>query len=527
VLFVFGLQITWTAAGRWIEGPKRGVLLLDIHGYMRAVVRIKKCIVRAAIIVALSSTSGFMWAFPSRRRHTNAIMLANSNISDDGASTPLSSPHQPQKPQPMTPEDKVRVDLQLHTIRQSPAETLASLSEASKTLGVAAFDVYGDYQSSAQKSYLRKFESEVADCFGKEDALFCLSGGMAQSIALMINAKSHSSSNGSNGVRAFACHPTSHLLLHENDAYSELLGMEALITGAKEFDIESFKRNGCCGMAPMRLSDVKDILLADNDALTTFPNQKSITCNDVSTLMLELPHREIGGKLTPWEEVQGMSALCKEKGVKFHCDGARIFEASAGYDHETLMQTAEPFDSVYVSFYKGLGSVSGAMLLGDSEFVAEARVWLRRFGGNLYSVLPYAVSSWDGFRKNYLVGNKRGNAVFVERRRKLARVIDILSADTAVQSIVQFDPSLPQTSMIHGYLKAPLDDCKRALLMVEQSTGIRVLFRLSKIVDNDGSFRCRFEWAMGTSNVLIDDKDFILGWQEFSRVVDGIVNCQY
>jgi len=63
--------------------------------------------------------------------------------------------------------------------------------------------------------------------------------------------------------------------------------------------------------------------------------------------------------------------------------------------------------------------------------------------------------------------------------------------------------------------------------MVEQSTGIRVLFRLSKIVDNDGSFRCRFEWAMGTSNVLIDDKDFILGWQEFSRVVDGIVNCQY
>jgi len=76
--------------------------------------------------------------------------------------------------------------------------------------------------------------------------------------------------------------------------------------------------------------------------------------------------------------------------------------------------------------------------------------------------------------------------------------------------------------MIHGYLKAALDDCKRALVTVEQSTGIRVLFRLSKI--NDDSFGCRFEWAMGTSNVLIDDKDFIFGWQEFSRVLDGIVN---
>lgn len=499
---------------------------------MMAADGIKKCIIRAAAILtlfSLTSTSGLLWAFPPRRpettrlRQTDAIMLANSNNNGDssGSTTQLSSPHQPKNPPPMTPQDKV-IDLQLHTIRQSAAESLASLSEACKTLGVESFDVYGDYQSCTQTSYLRKFESEVAHCFGKDDAVFCLSGGMAQSIALMIHAKHHSTSNDSSGVRAFACHPTSHLLLHENDAYSELLGMEALITGTKNFDIDNFKQNGCCGMAPMRISDVKDILSTDNDTLTTYPNQKSITCNDVSTLILELPHREIGGKLTPWEEVQGMSALCKEKGVKFHCDGARIFEASAGYGHETLMQTAEPFESVYISFYKGLGSVCGAMLLGDSEFIAEARVWLRRFGGNLYSVLPYAVSSWDGFRKNCLVGNKSSSAVFVERRRKLARVIDILNADSAVQSIVQFDPAVPQTSMIHGYLKAPLDDCKRALVTVEQSTGIRVLFRLSKI--NDDSFGCRFEWAMGTSNVLIDDKDFIFGWQEFSRVLDGIVN---
>ncbi|KAK1732953.1 hypothetical protein QTG54_016284 [Skeletonema marinoi] len=89
-------------------------------------------------------------------------------------------------------KDKAVIDLQLHTIRQSPAETLASLSEACNTLGVESFDVYGDYQSNPQQSYLRQFESEVARCFGKDDAVFCLSGGMAQSIALMIHAKSHS-----------------------------------------------------------------------------------------------------------------------------------------------------------------------------------------------------------------------------------------------------------------------------------------------------------------------------------------------
>jgi threonine aldolase len=51
----------------------------------------------------------------------------------------------------------------------------------------------------------------------------------------------------------------------------------------------------------------------------------------LSTLIIELPHRELGGRLTPWEDVISIGELCKKNGVKYHCDGARIFEASAGY----------------------------------------------------------------------------------------------------------------------------------------------------------------------------------------------------
>jgi threonine aldolase len=48
------------------------------------------------------------------------------------------------------------------------------------------------------------------------------------------------------------------------------------------------------------------------------------------------------------------------------------------------------FDTVYVSFYKGLGAVTGAMLLGSTSYFQDhARIWLRRFGGNLFSHLPY------------------------------------------------------------------------------------------------------------------------------------------
>lgn len=493
---------------------------------------IKSCIRKISLtsslaVVALRLTntaSGLLLSSPaaSTLRQNKRFMLANSNSGDGdstSSTTASSSTH------------KEIIDLQSHTLRRSPAETLLCLSEACQTLGVNSFDVYGDYQSSPEESFLRRFESEVAGCFEKDDAVFCLSGGMAQSIALVIHSRSHASASnidGSNFTLSFACHPTSHLLLHEHDAYSELLGIEAalIVAGNKDFDIEDFKQNGSFGLDPMRFSHVRHELLTDA-SLTTHPNQKTITCNDVSTLILELPHREIGGKLTPWDDVLRIAELCEKRKIKFHCDGARIFEASAGYGHETLAQTAKPFDSVYISFYKGLGAISGAMLLGDSDFVAEARVWLRRFGGNLYSQLPYAVSAWAGFREsNLIMSNKSlraeflfdSNASFVKRQQKLARVIASLNADSDVSSIVQFDPAIPETNMIHGYFKHSFIDCKKALDKVEQNTGIRVLNRLREI-NHDSTFGCRFEWTMGTANLSIDDKYFLIGWQELSRAL--------
>ncbi len=503
----------------------------------------ERCILIALVLLVAAATT--VTAAFGAIRSTNTTPVYHQASSDNSSSDvdgdcATSSPSSQMTS--MTSAEKRCIDLQLHTIRQSPSETLASLSEACKSLDVESFDVYGDYQSSTEESFLRQFESEVAHCFGKEDALFCLSGGMAQSIALLIHSRSHralsspSSSKRNDNTGAFACHPTSHLLLHENDAYAELLGMEAVRIGGgssssskDNFDIDDFKQNGCYNMDPMRLSDVTDLLVTAEDSLTTYPTHNSITYNDISTLMLELPHREIGGKLTPWEEVQKMKSLCKEKKISFHCDGARIYEASAGYGHVTVAETADPFDSVYISFYKGVGAISGAMLLGNSEFVAEARVWLRRMGGNLYSVLPYAVSSWKGFRENCLAGdnNLYSNAAFVNRQQKLARVINSLSADDVVSSVVQFDPATPETNMIHGYVKASLEDCNKALDEVEKKTGIRVLSRLRGIdqdseddYNSNSSFGCRFEWTMGKSNALIDDEDFLLGWQEFCKVLN-------
>ena len=162
---------------------------------------------------------------------------------------------------------------------------------------------------------------------------------MVQCIALAINARKQPCS--SDKIQAFACHPTSHLLLHEHDNFHELLGVQAVIMnpGEKDYDPELLKDRGCYGMDPIRLSHVEGMFdsldrtnASSSSATLTYPNPNTPSKEiDLSTLILELPHREIGGKLTPWNEVEEISRLCKKHNVHFHCDGARIFEASAGY----------------------------------------------------------------------------------------------------------------------------------------------------------------------------------------------------
>lgn len=56
----------------------------------------------------------------------------------------------------------------------------------------------------------------------------------------------------------------------------------------------------------------------------------------------------------------------------------------------------EIFDFCSILREQGLGGMTGAMLVGSTPFIAEARIWLRRFGGNVYTSLPYVVSCLHG-----------------------------------------------------------------------------------------------------------------------------------
>src|SRR5262249_57028009 len=79
-------------------------------------------------------------------------------------------------------------------------------------------------------------------------------------------------------------------------------------------------------------------------------------------------------------------------------EGARLWESAAGYNRP-LAEIAALFDTVYVSFYKGIGALPGCCVAGPADVIAEVREWRQRMGGTLFGLWPNAASALGCLRR--------------------------------------------------------------------------------------------------------------------------------
>jgi len=288
---------------------------------------------------------------------------------------------------------------------------------------------------------IERFQSKLAEYLGKPSAVFFPSGTMAQQIALRIWCDEL-------GLKKVAYHPLSHLEIHEEQGLKELHGIEAVLLADESRTIG--------------LSDVRDLK------------------EDVACLLLELPQREIGGQLPPFEELEAISALCRERGIKLHLDGARLFEVLPYYG-KTAAEVCALFDSVYVSFYKGIGGIAGAILAGDESFASRSKPWKRRHGGDLISLYPYIVSA-DHYMERRLprMSDYYGYAVELAAR---------FNACPGLETV----PKVPVSNMFHVRAKAAKERFEAALIAVYEATGIGFTPRLVE----KGDSACSFEISLG------------------------------
>lgn len=246
------------------------------------------------------------------------------------------------------------------------------------------------------------FERKVAELLGFAAGCFMPSGTMAQQIALKIySAKT--------GNARFAIHPTSHLELHENHAYHHLSNLSSVMIGDKD--------------RPLTALDIANCPLP------------------VSTVIVELPAREIGGQLPSWEELKSIKEIAEIRNIYLHLDGARLWETKNFY-RRNYDEICRGFDSVYVSFYKGIGALTGAMLLGSNEFISEARIWLRRYGGNLFQMHPFVASAARRFDRALALMPE-----LMQRTREAYQTLKIIPA-------ISFRPAPPQVNLFHLYFES-------------------------------------------------------------------------
>jgi len=253
---------------------------------------------------------------------------------------------------PLTPAARDALRRRCTLVIGGPPESnigdeLVAVGEWCRAHGYAS-DRYGEGPIVAD------FEAKIAALLGFEAAMFMPSGTMAQQIAMRIHA-------GETGIDAFAMHPTSHLEVHEARAYSRVQRLEGVLLGPRE----------------------RPTLAAD---LAAWPEP-------LAALLVELPAREIGGQLPSWDELTELAALARARSVRMHMDGARLWEAREAYAARSYADICALFDTVYVSFYKGIGGLAGAALAGSKAFVAQAGVWRKRMGGTLVHLYPYVASA--------------------------------------------------------------------------------------------------------------------------------------
>jgi threonine aldolase len=269
---------------------------------------------------------------------------------------------------------------------------------------------------------VRQLEERVAEIVGFPAALFTPSGTMANQIAMRILAP-----------------PGTEVLMEERSHpfHFEMAGMAAL-----------------SGLLPRPIASADGILSAEAVRAAVQPDVSYKPRS--SLLVVENTHNLWGGKVYRRSQIEPLLSAARTARLAAHLDGARLWNAALAAG-ESEAELARGFDSVTVTFSKGLGAPIGSAVLGSEAFAKEARRVRKLFGGGMRQVGVLAAPAILALE------NRARLAEDHARARRLADGIaglpdvrlDIASVET---NIVIFDvsdaPSFVGRLREHGVLAA-------------------------------------------------------------------------
>ena len=193
-------------------------------------------------------------------------------------------------------------------------------------------DWYGDDPT------VNALQDRAAEITGRQAALYLPTGTMCTQIALHVLVRS------------------GHFVVCESSAH--VCGMELHSSAALS------------GVAFLPVSGVRGLLSAEQVAGALRPDPAGVRVIDL--VAIENSHQVGGGTPQPVDDVRAIAKACESAGVPLYLDGARIFNACAATG-ATIADYAAEVSAMMFCLSKGLGAPIGSMLVGDSDFIREAR----------------------------------------------------------------------------------------------------------------------------------------------------------
>ena len=204
----------------------------------------------------------------------------------------------------------VTIDLRSDTVTKPGPEMLQAMVTAD-----VGDDVFGEDPT------VRELESEVATLLGKEAGVYVPSGTMCNQMAVRI---------------------------HTNPGDEAILEADA--------HIRHYEGGAAAGLSGVQLCPVS----AHRGLLTPELVEANIRAGNewdpLSTLIcIENTHNRAGGTVYPLETITSIGELARDKGLRYHLDGARLWNACVATGISEAMYCAD-FDTVSVCLSKGLGA---------------------------------------------------------------------------------------------------------------------------------------------------------------------------
>jgi threonine aldolase len=192
-----------------------------------------------------------------------------------------------------------------------------------------------------------ELEQRVAQLLGHHAGLFCVSGSMCNMLGVRLLVEPG---------QEVVCDVQAHIARAE-------LGAHGAVSGLTMRTFPSTRGR-------LQLAEVRKIISPSAGPYLV----------STAAVAVENTHNFGGGTIQPFDELTAVGELCREHGIGYHLDGARLWNAHIATG-VALEAYGRLFDTVSVCFSKGLGAPVGSVLVSSTENIARARVMRKRLGG--------------------------------------------------------------------------------------------------------------------------------------------------